>query len=156
MISKRRLYSELTSSNADSRSGNVLFLLCMKLCTSRPFESADDLSYADNELYNVAKQSCFFAESGGYVSLRLVQSLVLLAVYELGHAIYPAAYLTVGRAARLATVIGLHNMKQAKQLFVTADMWTVREEQQRTWWAIFILDKYEQEVLFRLYSGKIC
>ncbi|OWT43581.1 fungal specific transcription factor [Pochonia chlamydosporia 170] len=141
MISKKRLYSELTSSQPGSKPGNALFLLCMKLCTSNQSESADDSSCADNELYNAAKQCCFYAESGGYVSLRLVQSLVLLAVYEMGHAIYPAAYLTVGRAARLATVIGLHNMKLAKQLFVVADMWSLREEQQRTWWAIFILDK---------------
>ncbi|KAK9440793.1 hypothetical protein VB005_05427 [Metarhizium brunneum] len=144
MISKKRLYSELTSSNPDTRAGNALFLLSMKLCTGRPLQSADNSSsYADNELYSAARQCIFCAESGGYVSLRLVQSLVLLAVYEMGHAIYPAAYLTVGRAARLAMVIGLHNTKLATQLFVLPDMWSLREEQGRTWWAIFVLDKYK-------------
>lgn len=144
VISKKRLYSELTSSNPDTRAGNALFLLSMKLCTGRPLQSADNSSsYADNELYSAARQCIFCAESGGYVSLRLVQSLVLLAVYEMGHAIYPAAYLTVGRAARLAMVIGLHNTKLATQLFVLPDMWSLREEQGRTWWAIFVLDKYK-------------
>lgn len=154
MVSKRRLYSELSSSNHDCKPGNAVFLLCMKLCTSKEFDSADDgSSYANNELYNTAKQCCFHAESGGYVSLRLVQSLVLLSVYELGHAIYPAAYLTVGRAARLANVIGLQNMKLANQLFVTADMWSLREESQRTWWAIFILDKYAFPSPFHRVTG---
>jgi hypothetical protein len=95
----------------------------------------------ETNIYSAAKQCCFCAEAGGFVSLRLVQSLVLLAVYELGNAIYPAAYLTIGRASRLSSMIGMHSRKNARQLFVDPDTWSLREEQRRTWWAVFVLDR---------------
>lgn len=82
------------------------------------------------------------AENGGFINIRLVQTLSLVAVYELGHGIYPAAYLTIGRAVRLATMIGLQSQIHAKQLFTGADTWTLCEEQRRTWWTVLMLDRY--------------
>jgi hypothetical protein len=67
-------------------------------------------------------------------------SLILITVYEFSHAIYPAAYLTIGRAARLATLMGWHD-RTAQQLFSHPETLTHREEQRRTWWAMFILDR---------------
>jgi hypothetical protein len=140
MLSRKRLHFALATIAVDQNADNTLLLFCMKLCT----QTKQDLSAAnplETDFYNVAKQCCFYAESGGFISLSLVQSLVLLAVYELGHAIYPAAYLTIGRASRLAGVIGLHSRKHARQLFINPDTWTLREEQRRTWWAVFVLDR---------------
>ncbi|KAH6892910.1 fungal-specific transcription factor domain-containing protein [Thelonectria olida] len=136
MISKKRLRHALSSSFSDDAC-LMLLVLCMELCTqdtgSQPMESP---------LYSKARTLCSASELGGFVSLRLLQSLVLLAVYELSHGIYPAAYLTISRAARLGILMGLHDRKSTPQLFKPAETWTLREEQRRTWWAIFLLDRH--------------
>lgn len=97
-----------------------------------------------NPSYLKAKHGSFIAESGGTINIRLIQTIVLVALYELGHSIYPAAYLTIGQAVRLATMVGLYSQKDAKQLFVEPETWTLCEEQRRTWWAIVMLDRYVQ------------
>ena len=140
MLSRKRLHGSWATLAFNQNADDSLLILCMKLCT----QSTKGISggkQLETDVYSTAKQCCFYAESGGFVSLQLVQSLVLLAVYELGHAIYPAAYLTIGRASRLASVIGLHSRKHTRQLFVDPDTWTLREEQRRTWWAVFVLDR---------------
>ncbi len=140
MLSRKRLHGSLATLAVNQNAGETLLVLCMKLCTQST-QDTSDRKLVETDVYNTAKQCCFYAESGGFLSLQLVQSLILLAVYELGHAIYPAAYLTIGRASRLAGVIGLHSRKHARQLFVDPDTWTLREEQRRTWWAVFLLDR---------------
>lgn len=116
-----------------------LLLLCMKIHT---ISRSDSTEPALDSSYTLAKSLASTAENSGSVSLRLIQSLVLLSVYEFSHAIYPASYLTIGRASRLGLLMGWHD-KNSTNLFSPADTWTLREEQRRTWWAIFILDKYE-------------
>lgn len=136
MISRKRLVFELNAQSPDDYC-LMLLILCIKLCMMDTEHQPKELP-----LYAVARSLCSAAESGGFVSLRLLQSLVLLAVYELSHAIYPAAFLTLGRAARLGMLMGFHDRKDAQQLFKPAETWTLREEQRRTWWAIFILDRF--------------
>lgn len=143
MLSKKRLYNEIKASAEETRSANTLLLLCMKLCTQPLAEPAGRNGPGSESTYEAAKQGCFEAEASGSISLRLMQSLVLLATYELGHAIQPCAYLTIGRAARLCGLAGLHSRKHAQQLFAYPDTWTLREEERRTWWAVFVLDRYE-------------
>ncbi|KAL2203389.1 hypothetical protein CC79DRAFT_1222671 [Sarocladium strictum] len=92
--------------------------------------------------YQTAQAASSAAITSGAVSLRLIQSLVLLAAFEVGHALYPAAYLTVGTAARLATIIGLRSTKYSTQPWSAAlESWRLREEKRRLWWAIFLLDR---------------
>ncbi|ENH75822.1 hypothetical protein FOC1_g10001972 [Fusarium oxysporum f. sp. cubense race 1] len=50
-------------------------------------------------------------------------------------------FAAAGQAVRLATMVGLHSQKDAKQLFVEPETWTLCEEQRRTWWAIVMLDR---------------
>ncbi|KAJ4259585.1 hypothetical protein NW762_007515 [Fusarium torreyae] len=134
MISRKRLtYVDPFSQDACQD----LTLLCMKICTIHPKNS----SPSQEPSYILAKSLCSAAESAGLVSLRLVQALVLLAVYESSHAIYPASYLTIGRAARLGMLMGWHD-RDAQQLFKLGDSWSKREEQRRTWWTIFVLDRF--------------
>lgn len=70
---------------------------------------------------------------------------MLLSLYELGHAIYPTAYLTLAQATRMGTLMGLQSKTKTSRLFTPANSWTLREEQRRTWWAILILDRYVQD-----------
>lgn len=133
MVSEKRLLDPQLSRNDACHD---LVLLCMKLCTIRPNSS----SPSEHPLYSLVKYLSSSAENEGLATLRLAQSLVLLAFYEFSHAIHPAAYLTIGRAARLVILMGWHD-RDAQQLFKPADTWSLREEQRRTWWSVFILDR---------------
>jgi hypothetical protein len=87
------------------------------------------------DLYSRVENSCL-------ISLQLLQSAILIAIYEIGHGIYPAAYLSVGHAARLGNMMGLHDRKNATQLFKEAETWSQCEEERRTWWTVVMLDRY--------------
>ncbi|KAL7813556.1 fungal-specific transcription factor domain-containing protein [Trichoderma aethiopicum] len=135
MISRKRLLNEVNSDATEVDGCLSIFLMCIKALTTRDGDCAKTSSW-----YLLARSLCSEAESAGFVSLRLVQALVLLSVYEMSHAIYPCAYSTLGRASRMGVLLGLHDRKN-NQLFKPAETWTMREEQRRTWWTIFLLDR---------------
>ena len=80
-------------------------------------------------------------EANAVMSPQLLQANVMIAVYEIGHAIYPAAYLTVGKCATLGKALGLDNRKQAPQMLRRYGAWAECEELRRLWWAILLLDR---------------
>jgi len=138
ILSPRRLYNEITQLQPQEPDPSLVLLLsCLRLVSNVEFSG-------QCEEYRLAKALSSSAENEGIISLRLIQSLVMLSVYEMGHGIYPAAYLTVGRAARLGTLAGLmyHDRQGMSQVFKTADTWTQREEERRAGWAIFMLDQF--------------
>jgi hypothetical protein len=137
MISKKLIRKELADISTHPEAGLTLLLVCMKLVTSSPGSQPAQLP-----LYLLAKSLCSAAEASGGISLRLVQSLTLLSLYEVAHSIYPGAFIDIGRAARLAALAGLSDRKSTVRLFKPNDTWTSREEGRRTWWAIFVLDRY--------------
>ncbi|KAH7244553.1 uncharacterized protein BKA55DRAFT_86070 [Fusarium redolens] len=122
---------------------DVLVFLALEALVSQSCITADKHTILpqNNPSYLKAKHYSFIAESGGTINIRLIQTIALVALYELGHRIYPAAYLTIGQAVRLTTMVGLHSQKDAKQLFIEPETWTLCEEQRRTWWAIVMLDR---------------
>ncbi|KAI5460867.1 hypothetical protein BGZ63DRAFT_445803, partial [Mariannaea sp. PMI_226] len=136
MISRKRLMRELAASPSNDTC-LMLLVLCMKLCGTEP-----EGHPKDSPLYAQARSLCSRAELGGFISLRLLQSLVLLTAYELSHGNHPAAFLTISRAARLGILMTLHDKNSAPQLFKQQETWTLCEEQRRTWWGIYILDRF--------------
>jgi hypothetical protein len=68
------------------------------------------------EVYDVAKRCYAYVESRSILSVRLLQASLLIALYEIANAIYPAAYLTVGHSARVGHALGIHDRKRAPQL----------------------------------------
>jgi hypothetical protein len=133
VLSPKKLFQDMNTLPSDDP-GLVLLLICLRLLSDADYSGP-------TQEYKFAKALSSSAENEGIVSLRLIQSLVLLAVYELGNGIYPSVYLTIGRAARLAMLVGIHDRKGAPQLFKSGDTFTLQEEERRTWWAIFILDR---------------
>ncbi|KAF4415338.1 Zn(II)Cys6 transcriptional activator [Fusarium acutatum] len=140
MLSIKRLRQD-AEVLGDSTRGvvDVLVFLALEALISQSDEHT--ILPQSNPSYLNAKHGSFIAESGGTINIRLIQTLTLVALYEFGHRIYPAAYLTIGQAVRLATMVGLHSQKDAKQLFVEPETWTLCEEQRRTWWVIVMLDR---------------
>lgn len=82
----------------------AMLFLAMKLITSRPEQGT---SCQKNSLYAVSKRFLASLESAGAVSLLYLQAMLLVAYYEYGHAIYPAAWMTIGACSRYSEILGL-------------------------------------------------
>jgi hypothetical protein len=132
MLSEKRLAEKITNFNTSTDASLALLLLCMKLTS---------LEHEDGVLYCLSKGFYARVEAAGIVSLQVLQAGILIAVYELGHAIFPAGYLSVSHAASLGIVLGLHDRKNATQMFREPDTWTEREEERRAWWGVVVLDR---------------
>jgi hypothetical protein len=79
----------------------AMLFLAMKLITTEVDE------VANGTLYSIAKGFLNSLEASGVVSLLALQAMVLIALYEYSHSIYPAAWMTVGACARYAEIFGL-------------------------------------------------
>lgn len=63
-----------------------------------------------------------------------------MCVYELGHGIYPSAYLSVGACARYGAALGYEECGYEDPGEGRGE-WVEAEERNRTCWAILILDR---------------
>ena len=106
-LSQKRTLYKVSQFNPGTDWSFALLLISMKLACSWPEQEEDPRS----SLYWLTKQSLAQIENSCLISLYLLQSAVLIATYEIGHGIFPAAYLSVGHAARLGHMMGLHEKK---------------------------------------------
>jgi Fungal Zn(2)-Cys(6) binuclear cluster domain/Fungal specific transcription factor domain len=115
----------------------LLLLASMKVITWAP--SGD--SSARTTAYIATKRCHQEAQLMGVLSVPLLQAMVILALYEIGHAIYPAAYLSIGSCARYGMAIGVDGANATdindRQLSLFE-----QEERRRLWWVIVIIDRY--------------
>lgn len=119
------------------RADCALLLLSMKLILDVPMNGDAGRS----RLYTITKQFCSTLETEGLYSLTKLQASLIIAVYELGHAIFPAAYTSIGTCARQGVALGLHNRK-APQMLQKPRSWVDWEERLRVWWLVVILDRF--------------
>ena len=66
--------------------------------------------------YQKVKLALFALEQSARFSTNLLAAYALLALHEIGHGIFPAAYLTVNNLARLFCALGLHDRMKATQI----------------------------------------
>lgn len=131
IISRIRLYGSLINSLQHTDHGVTSILLAMKLALSCPPEAN-----ACSEIYVVLKEFQLRLEMAGYVSIYTLQSAILIAMYEMGHAIFPGAFTSISTCARHATTLSIN-----EPLPVQGKAWIEQEERNRIWWAILILDR---------------
>ncbi|KFY94887.1 hypothetical protein V500_03012 [Pseudogymnoascus sp. VKM F-4518 (FW-2643)] len=105
IISKQRFYTQLLNPLSQPRPENALLLLCVRLITLTPSPSADDPPMKA-PLYLAAKSFYAEVEAAGTCALQVLQAGILIALYELAHAIYPQAYLSIGNCARYGVAFG--------------------------------------------------
>ncbi len=115
----------------------TLLSLCMKLITTPPPEAARN---PRTSVYHAAKQFYSEVENSGTFSIQILQAGILISLYELGHGIYHAAYLSVGSCVRYAYALGIN--PSAKSPAIKVLTLVELEEKRRVWWAIVILDRY--------------
>lgn len=137
MISKKRLYQNLTNPKTEPGADLALLFLCVRLITQRPL----GVESAQISLYWTTKQFYAIVESNALMSIQLLQAALLIAIYEAGHGIYPAAYLSVGHCARLGHAMGLHDRKNVPQMLRRPGTWTEQEEMRRVWWTVLLMDR---------------
>lgn len=138
VVSRKRLCMTLASPHAEPGADLALLFLCMRLIMDVPVQSCQS---AQNALYWTAKSFFAMVESSALMTVHLIQSGLLLAAYEIGHAIYPAAFLTTGHCARLVYATGLHDQKDLPQMIKKPGSWAEQEELRRAWWGMLLLDR---------------
>lgn len=147
IISRKRIELGL----AVSRGGPdiAMLFLAMKLLIT-PFKSTES-----RMLYQLSKSFLISLEGIGFVSQLCLQAMILLAWYEYCHAIYPAAWMTVGACARYLELVGISSRTESHILnpavrtpyynlisrLITQSTWTEVEERRRAWWGVFVLDR---------------
>ena len=82
----------------------------------------------------------------GIITVATPQAWLLVTTYEFKLMYFPRAWMSTGRAVRLAQMMGLHRLDGAglevKQCLPAPKDWIEREERRRTFWAVFCLDRY--------------
>ena len=136
-ISKKRFYEIYLRPGFQCQLDVVLLLLSLKLVTTLPPVSPRN---PRTGLYHAAQHFYLEVEGSSVFSVLVLQAGVLLALYELGHGIYPAAYLSIGACARYAHALGING---GRTLYTRKVLTLVEiEERRRVWWAIVILDRF--------------
>lgn len=74
------------------------------------------------------------------------QAWILIGIYEFKMMHFPRAWLSTGRAIRLAQMMGMHRLdsgnQDIRQTLSPPRDWIEKEERRRTFWMTFCLDTY--------------
>lgn len=112
----------------------------MALITSMPTNNEIPMP-----LYTAAKTAIAMTEAANIHTLTVVKARVLVTLFEVGHNLDPAAFISLGATARAAVAIGL-NLSVHTENGNVRSILTNSEEGLCVWWAIVMLDRL---VVFR-------
>jgi hypothetical protein len=119
-VSKLRVLRSLRSAQVPIDADVQILLHAMRLDHDDTIASQhlSDDEYAKDQRtrYQQVKTALFAIEQSARFSTNFLAAQALLALHEIGHGIFPAAYLTVGNLARLFCALGLHDRKKATQI----------------------------------------
>lgn len=80
------------------------------------------------------------------ITIAHCQTWGLIGTYEFKLMYFPRAWMSAGRASRLAQMMGIHRLDgsglDVKQCLPPPRDWTEREERRRTFWMCFSIDRY--------------
>ncbi|KAA8894115.1 putative C6 transcription factor Prf [Sphaerosporella brunnea] len=111
---------------------------------------SDEHSSLQTHLYRKARKYLEDSEMKGHgegiISVASSQAWLLITTYEFKLMYFPRAWMSTGRAVRLAQMMGLHRLDgsglEVKQCLPAPKDWIEREERRRTFWLAFCLDRY--------------
>ncbi|KAF5713252.1 Zn(II)2Cys6 transcription factor [Fusarium globosum] len=141
IINGKRHLAAVLNPLAPLRRPTALLALCMKLCCLSVDETKEK-----RVLYDLVKKFYAQVEVQEDSCVQVMQAAVFIAVFEMGDAIFPAAYLTVGALARYGMAMGMDKINQdalGKNCGTVAigASWADIEEMRRVWWGTLILDR---------------
>lgn len=133
-LSKKRFTERVINPLGATQTENTLLIASMKLVAETVLESDPRTS-----LYNSVKTTFLRLEILGILEFRILQAMILLTLYEIGHGIYPAAYMTIGNCIRYGSAleVDLAIENTTTGSFNAVDL----EERRRSWWSILLLDR---------------
>ncbi|RAK98132.1 fungal specific transcription factor domain-containing protein [Aspergillus ibericus CBS 121593] len=116
-----------------------LLLLAMGMIT-RPLMSGNKPDFLRESMYEAVKQLFWDKDSVARPSVTLIQTGVLLSVYEYGHGLLNPSYVTISVCSSMAQVIGLCSPLQAPSLPRLGSP-SSQDEVLHTWWGIVIHER---------------
>ncbi|RFU31435.1 hypothetical protein B7463_g4904, partial [Scytalidium lignicola] len=129
IISRRRFFKHLLNPLTSPRADVALLCLSIKISTWKP---QDEHQSPRTVAYSAVKRYFLELEMQGVLTLQALQAGILICLYEVGHALYPSAYLTIGTCARYGISMGLD--KIALLSFQHTSGWLEAEEMKRAWY----------------------
>lgn len=122
-----------------------LLTLCMVLLGAKPVD--DEIPPRMRSLYILLKGFIATLEAIEINSVELLQCRLLLTIFEVGHGMYPAAYISMGANVRAAVALGANEVSKA-QLEETFKSPGRAGEARRIWRGIVIADRWVPSVTF--------
>lgn len=111
---------------------------------SQKYQAHKDIFYRRARKYAEIDEMRGMGEA--YVTVAHCQCWILNATHEFQHMYFPRAWSSVGRAVRLAMMMGFNRIDGAgmdvKQVLPPPRDWTEREERRRTFWMAYCIDRY--------------
>jgi hypothetical protein len=137
IISKKNFFDILLNPFLEQRADVAFLCLSMKVIVWAPSACDNDPMTAD---YLGAKQYISELENAGVFTIPMLQGRLLMSMYELGHGIYPAAYISIGVCAAHGIALGL-DQKSSVEDGGRRLTWVEQEERRRLWWAVIIMER---------------
>ncbi|KAJ2974692.1 hypothetical protein NQ176_g5924 [Zarea fungicola] len=139
IIDETLYYQRLSATRTDKDSQFDLLSLCMLL--TGVLHRNGEIPSEMMSLYIYAKGAVTCMELVDACSLDLLQCRLLLTVFEIGHGLYPAAYVSVGSNLRTAETIGINAEADTELLGMVGYPERVQEAK-CTWMAIMVTSRY--------------
>lgn len=134
MIPQRQLLQLCHDAPASMSPSLLLLLASLKLLVKQLPD--DDAMTSD---YLLIRAAVFRAQLSSSLRIDIAQSTFLILLYEFGHGLYPAAYLTLGAYCQYLAALQITspNLDQVGG----TQPWFLAEQKRRLWWAAVVMDR---------------
>lgn len=137
VIAEGTYFQRIPSFQSQPTADFSLLTLCIFLLGAVPRNG--EMPIGMRSLYAQTKSSVASLEAMEFYSLDLLQCRLLLTIFEVGHGMYPAAYISMGGNVRAAIALGVNApSKQRSRIFRSMER---AEEARLTWRGIVITDR---------------
>jgi hypothetical protein len=142
IVSVSRLRSRLLITWDEAPLDVMLLCLSIILLTTTPPSSPEDVNEPSEfkPLYYYTKNIIASIEGLGINSFPVIQSRILVTLFEVAHGFYPASYISIGATIRAADALGIHPGAEISSYYPLDDE-AKREETVLIWGGILILDR---------------
>lgn len=145
VVSEKAYYAQLSRFRVEAAPSDFSILtLCIFLVCAMPVDG--EMSLQTQRLYILIKGLVAMLEAMGINSLAMIQGRLLLTTFEIGHAIYPSAYISAGANIQAAVALGASTASSANLSKAFPDP-QIADEARQTWHGIVITNRSEPLVM---------
>lgn len=151
ILSMRRFSAELANDCSSSPMRSLSHAVALVGTTISP-----KYTYMQQTCYNIARNYVELCErdedATDLASLNVFQALLFIIRYELTSKRFTRAWMTLGRAIRLAKMLNMHQMDRVSSSGITGSDLQMRlpptqdlvtlEERRRSFWALYVFESY--------------